>query len=456
MVGASAAVLVAQSTHIITSATLPAHCTVGDIYYKTGASAGFYSCSATDTWSTGSGSGTVTTTGSPASGNLSAFSGATSITSGDLSGDVSTSGSLVTTIGAAKVTNAMLAGSIDLSKLSATLSGSTTELGTVSGTLTSGHCAEFDASGNVVDAGAACGGGGGGGALSDITAATTTNTIASGNNSGQVWNWALTSDSVTAFTFGETTAATGGTSDNQVLVGINALASSTAVPLYIKNYGTKDSLRIDDVSGDTTPFIIDALGHVGINGASPNSNTSLYVGPNGSFLGVRIDSGSAQLGTYNGGWGTINNTDYNILQNTFTRLQFGTNGVARINRSGTAPTVIDGTSQFLQIGNGNSAANSYYLIGFGFSSGNSYSNPPAYIGFEDLSGSSYTHGDLIFGTRSTDTNVAATERMRILNDGTVKIYDLENTGSAGGKSVVCVDTTTGQLYASSTGTDCSN
>lgn len=40
-----------------------------------------------------------------------------------------------------------------------TLSGNTTSLGTTSGTLTSGNCVEFDASGNLVDSGSACGGG---------------------------------------------------------------------------------------------------------------------------------------------------------------------------------------------------------------------------------------------------------------------------------------------------------
>jgi hypothetical protein len=44
--------------------------------------------------------GTVTTTGSPASGNLTKFSGASAITNGDLSGDVTTSGTLVTTLAA--------------------------------------------------------------------------------------------------------------------------------------------------------------------------------------------------------------------------------------------------------------------------------------------------------------------------------------------------------------------
>lgn len=57
----------------------------------------------------GAGTGTVTTTGSPVSGNLTKFSGATSITNADLTGDVTTSGSSATTIGAGKVTLAMQA-----------------------------------------------------------------------------------------------------------------------------------------------------------------------------------------------------------------------------------------------------------------------------------------------------------------------------------------------------------
>lgn len=39
-----------------------------------------------------------------------------------------------------------------------TVSGNTTEFGTVTGTLTSGNCIKSDASGNLIDAGAACGG----------------------------------------------------------------------------------------------------------------------------------------------------------------------------------------------------------------------------------------------------------------------------------------------------------
>jgi hypothetical protein len=58
---------------------------------------------------TGGGTGTVTTTGTPASGNLAKFSGSTSITNADLTGDVTTSGALATTIASGAVTLAKMA-----------------------------------------------------------------------------------------------------------------------------------------------------------------------------------------------------------------------------------------------------------------------------------------------------------------------------------------------------------
>ena len=66
--------------------------------------------------------------------------------------------------------------------------------------------------------------------LSSIIAATGSNSINSGNNGAQVWNWALTSASLTAFTFGEATAASG---SGDLLVAVKTLAGSTAVPLTV-------------------------------------------------------------------------------------------------------------------------------------------------------------------------------------------------------------------------------
>lgn len=62
----------------------------------------------------------------------------------------------------------------------------------------------------------------------------------------------------------------------------------------------------------------------------------------------------------------------------------------------------------------------------------------------------------VFRTSNTNSSYTMVERVRIASDGTVLIADLKTTGAATGKKVVCVDTTTGQLYASSTGVDCSN
>ena len=53
---------------------------------------------ATTAYVNAAGGGTVTTTGSPSSGNLSKFSGATSVTNADLTGDVTTSGTVATTL----------------------------------------------------------------------------------------------------------------------------------------------------------------------------------------------------------------------------------------------------------------------------------------------------------------------------------------------------------------------
>ena len=77
----------------------------------------------------------------------------------------------------------------------------------------------------------------GGASLNGITAATGAVTIASGNNTGIVWNWANTTDSTVAFRLGETTAATNGTSTsgvpNQVLFRLDTVAASTQSPLSV-------------------------------------------------------------------------------------------------------------------------------------------------------------------------------------------------------------------------------
>ena len=76
--------------------------------------------------------------------------------------------------------------------------------------------------------------------LSDLAAANASNTIANGNFP-QTLNWAQTTDAQDAFTFGETSAATGGTLTNalanQAELFITTLSGSTAVPLEVQQSG---------------------------------------------------------------------------------------------------------------------------------------------------------------------------------------------------------------------------
>ena len=88
-----------------------------------------------------------------------------------------------------------------------------------------------------------------------ITAATGAATTANANNTGIVLNWAVTTNSVSAWTFGETTAATGGTDasgvPNQVLLKLTTLATSTMSPLSVYSRGS----HVFSVSPSTVQLI---------------------------------------------------------------------------------------------------------------------------------------------------------------------------------------------------------
>lgn len=174
---------------------------------------------------------------------------------------------------------------------SGTRSGNTTAFVTTTGTQTSGDCVKIDANGNHIANGSACGGGSS--ALSSITAAAGANTIASGNNSGQVWNWALTTDSTRAFTFGETTAATNGTSTsgvpNQAIARFTTLAASTASPLQVYSRAA----HVFSVAPDAAQVLF-ATGTIG------NPVISFAADPTSGFGGFSIGPGGYLFGQMNG------------------------------------------------------------------------------------------------------------------------------------------------------------
>jgi hypothetical protein len=111
------------------------------------------------------------------------------------------------------------------------------------------------------------------------TTGTLLNVSGNGLTSGKALNIASSS---TAFTgnLGNFTLSGSNASNTGSLLAIdNTGTSNTNTSLYIKHYATGTNnlaFRVDDVSGDTTPFVIDGTGAVGIGTTAPTSMFEIY------------------------------------------------------------------------------------------------------------------------------------------------------------------------------------
>jgi len=85
-----------------------------------------------------------------------------------------------------------------------------------------------------------------------------------------------------------------------------------------------------------------------------------------------------------------------------------------------APTTLDQSSIYLQIGGSEYNANSYRLIGFGYSN-SSAKNPPVTIGSVEMDPGGSTKADFIVATRSDTSANPPVERLRVAADGRVTI-----------------------------------
>ncbi len=173
-------------------------------------------------------------------------------------------------------------------------------------------------------------------ALSGLTAASATNTIAD-TNYAQVWNWdTLTTQ--TAMSMGTTSGTTGtllnltnsfnsATSTGNVLKVSATGASNAAVPLMVTNAGTGGSFRVNDdgTDTDTTPFVIDATGQIGIGTTAPFGLLDLSTGvagasPVATFNDADVAHGMTAIGANTntvGAIGTLSNTAGGLLINGY-------------------------------------------------------------------------------------------------------------------------------------------
>lgn len=133
----------------------------------------------------------------------------------------------------------------------------------------------------------------GGSTLNGISAATANQSGISNGNFNVRWNWQKTTNSETAFEFGESAASTGGTSTsgvpNQVIGKFSTLAASTASPLSVWS-------RANHVFS-VSPSTVQILGGVGSSSAplysfAGSTNSGLYYSSGDGFSlaasGVRI------------------------------------------------------------------------------------------------------------------------------------------------------------------------
>lgn len=220
------------------------------------------------TWATPGGSGTVTATGGALTANsvvLGAGTTDTKVVAGIVTDGISklTLGVAGTSVGSIDFTN-VTSGTITLSPVTGALGAVTLTLparsatvATTTGTLTSGRCVEIDASGNFIQAAAACGSGGGSGTVSTATVtqvAFYTGTTTVSGDAGMLYDSATDSLSVGG------TGTFGVVSVNGTGAGYLELAEGTAPTLVANRFQIFSPV---DVAAGGLSFILPAAGATG-------------------------------------------------------------------------------------------------------------------------------------------------------------------------------------------------
>lgn len=154
------------------------------------------------------GGGGVTTTGTPASGNMTKFSGSGTITNGDLSGDVATSGTLVTTVSKVNGIAYSATAAVDTVPVTTTANTTSTYTAVPNCQDTSGNHLNYNTTTHALSCGTSSSGGGGGGSPSTsiktanytITTSDCWTTVMAGT--GSTGQFTVTLPAVTGFSSG--------------------------------------------------------------------------------------------------------------------------------------------------------------------------------------------------------------------------------------------------------------
>lgn len=124
--------------------------------------------------------------------------------------------------------------------------------------------------------------------------------------------------------------------DAMTLDASTDIAVSGSNQLSVTNTGTGHSLVVNDEASDSSPFIIDTSGHVGVGAASPSSLYKLFIdGADSSTNGILVRNKSSTADRYPGL--IIENYNTTGTTNGFPRLQFRNYGGSNSSTTVTGP-----------------------------------------------------------------------------------------------------------------------